>query len=417
MEYETFLNDSYNLYTIKTNKFKNAHIEIIFRNKCTKENISYNALLFDVLMENNKEYPSRKLLTRHAQELYNTCIYSSTSRVGDTLITNVISEFLDPKYMDKDSLESIIKLTFDMIFNPNINIDEFDENTINKAKKRLINEIESIKEYPKQDSILKALKELDANAPYSLNTTGSIDLINFITPKKLYKYYKDYIENAIVDIYVIGNLDMKEINKLVQKYSKFTSIKTNTTNLYLDDIKANKCIKKNEKSSITQTQLVEIYKVSDLDEFETNYVMQLWNMIWGSASLDSKLYKCVRGNNSLCYNISSFYQKYDKLIIVHTALDKENTTKAEKLIKETFNEMLKGNITLEELENAKSILVNSLNLIYDLPSRLIDNYLFRNIAGLKDIEERIDEFNRITVDDLKRVSKKIKLIEVYRMGA
>ena len=416
MKYETFESDTYNLYTIKCDKFKSCHMEIVFRSKCTKENITYEALLFDMLMENNRDYPSKKLFARKCQELYNLGLYSSTSRVGNTLITSVISDFLDPKYMDDKSLEEIIKLTFSTIFNPNVDCNQFDENTFNIVKKRLYTEIDAIKEDPKQSSILSSLQALDPNSPRGWNTSGDTATLNDITPKKLYNYYKNVLENSYVDVYLIGNLDMPYMNKLISKYTKFTSIKTDKLELYLDDLNIKKTINKSRTSSNSQTDLVSIYSTNNLDDYERDYVLPIFNMLWGSGSLDSKLYKSLRSENALCYSVGTYYQKYDKIIILHTEIEHDCYNKALKLIKNTISEIAAGKILESELENAKKILINSLNLIYDSPSRLIDNYLFKNIAGLDEIDKRVDEFKKVTINDIVKVSKKIKLVENYKVG-
>ena len=44
------------------------------------------------------------------------------------------------------------------------------------------------------------------------------------------------------------------------------------------------------------------------------------------------------------------------------------------------------------------------------------NYLFSNIADLPNIEDRIEEYKKVTIEDLIRVSKKIKLVLNYKMG-
>ena len=229
MKYETFNEDCYNLYTINTNKFKSSHMEVVFRKNCTKEGVTYLALLFDCLIENNKEYTSHKLLSRRLEELYNTNIYSVNSRVGNTMLSNIVIDFLDNKYTEENTLEDIIKLVFTIIFNPNIDIDEFEETTFNRVKSRLKKEIESVKDDPKQSSILDALKKLDETSPRSFNSRGDTSILEEITPKKLYKFYKKIIDESLIDIYLIGNINMKEASKLIKKYSKFTSIKTETT--------------------------------------------------------------------------------------------------------------------------------------------------------------------------------------------
>lgn len=416
MKYVCLENDCYNLYTINTNRFRNCHLEVVFQNECTKENVTYLALLFDVLMENSKSYPSRKMLARRQQELYNTNIYSVNSRVGSTSLSNIIADFLDPKYMEEDSLESIISLVFDSIFNPNVCVDEFDEETFNKVKNRLKKEIESLKDDPKQSSIISALQCIDEKSPRSFNSSGDVQILETITPKKLYKFYKQVLETSVVDIYFIGNVDAKVLEKLIKKHAQFKSIKTKKFDLYLDELKIRKKKDVYKKNSASQTNVVQVYSLKDLNEWQISYVIPIFNLLWGSGSLESKLYKTVRAENSLCYNISTFYQKYDRILILHTAIDSDNYNKTLKLIKSCLCDMLKGNISQAELDNVKKILINSLNLIYDSPSKLIDNYLFSNIANLKDIEQRIEEFKKVTIEDLVEVAKKINLVQNFRIG-
>lgn len=415
MKYNSFCNETYNLYTIETNKFKSSHMEVVFRSKATKKNITYTALLCDILMESCKNYPSRKLLARELARLYNASFNSSTSRVGETLITNFTVDFLDPKYTSMDVVEETIKLLFELLFEPNINEDGFDEKTFERLKKSLAIEIDALKEDPKQASILEGFQEIDKEDLRSFNASGDAFVLDEITPKKLYDFYLNFLENSARDVYVIGNLNMKQIDKFVKKYQSFTSITTTDIPIFLDEIKSKGNKTSVKDGEITQTQLVQIYSLHGLTEKEENYVLPLFNMLWGSGSLESKLYKALRGENSLCYNVNTFYQKYDRVVVLHTAIDEASTNLALKLIGNTLADMRKGFIEEDELENVKNQLVTSLHLALDNPNRLIDLYVFKNIANLEDIETRVDEIRKVTVSDLLEVAKKIKLQLTYRV--
>ena len=74
------------------------------------------------------------------------------------------------------------------------------------------------------------------------------------------------------------------------------------------------------------------------------------------------------------------------------------------------------NITDEELENAKKSLSTSLNMIIDNPSSIINNYLFRNVANLKTVEERLEQLKNITVDQIKTYAKNVKINTVYMVS-
>lgn len=415
MKYDLYTNETYNLYTIETSKFKNVHMEVIFKIKATKENITYASILSNILMESTLEYPSRKELTRRMYDLYNANMYAITSRVGDTLLINFVLETLDPKYTSIKSLEEAIELLFDAILNPNALNDSFDEKTFDLISKRLSVDIEAIKEDPKQNSILNAFKELDNDDIRSFNVTGDSEILESMTAKKLYKFYQDFIETSERDVYIIGNIDMDNINEIVKKYANFKSITKNDNKVYLPYLNNFKSQEKFSNSSLSQTNLVCIYGFDSLTDFEQNYSMPLFNMLFGSGSLESKLYKTLREENSLCYNVTTFYQKYDRTLIIHTAIDEENYKYTTKLISKTLNNVLKGDVDEQELENAKNTLITSLNLILDSPSRLIDMYLFKNLVGLDDIENRIDEIRKVSVDDIIKVSKKLRLLMTYRI--
>ena len=100
---------------------------------------------------------------------------------------------------------------------------------------------------------------------------------------------------------------------------------------------------------------------------------------------------------------------------IYAGIDPNNYEKALKLIKKSLKEMT-INITDEELENAKKSLSTSLNMIIDNPSSIINNYLFRNVANLKTVEERLEQLKNITVDQIKTYAKNVKINTVYMVS-
>ena len=71
--------------------------------------------------------------------------------------------------------------------------------------------------------------------------------------------------------------------------------------------------------------------------------------------------------------------------------------------------MVSGNITEEELENAKKLITTTLNMSLDNPGKIVDNYIFKNLYGLDDLEKRIENYNNISKEDIIKFAKKVKL--------
>ncbi len=412
MEYRKLTMGGYNLHLIKTDKFKTSHVEVIFRNNVLLEELTKRQFLSKILCESNNAYPTRRKLLLKFEDLYNANIYSFTSKVGGSVITSFCADFLNPEYTDKTSVKETIKLLFDIIFYPLVNASEFDNKTFNLIKDRIKDNINLAYENPSRLSVLNALQKL-GNTPSAYNSLGTLESLNEITPENLYDTYLKMIQNDYVDIFVVGSLNMDEITKYIYSYANFKVIKNHEVNMQVNNPKIKEKEYIDEFRSV-QSNVVMILNLNNITNYERNYVVNVYNSILGGSSLQSKLYKKLRMENSLCYGVNSFYQKYDGLILITTGVDANAGDKAIKLIKETLKEMTK-NITDEELDNAKESINTSLNYAKDDIDRIVDNYYYESLNEIDSIDERIKNYKSVTKEDIYNLSKKISISIVYTL--
>ena len=172
---------------------------------------------------------------------------------------------------------------------------------------------------------------------------------------------------------------------------------------------------KSDTSDNIQANMVMIYNVDKLTELEKHVVFQVFNYIFGNGGLTCKLYQKIREENSLCYNISSMYMKYDKLLVIHVSLDDKNTKKASSLIKKSLKDMINGDFTEEDLEDAKMNLIMSLDMISDNNISILNNYVFNYFDHLPQISERKEKIKKVTKEDVINVARKLKLNTVYTL--
>lgn len=413
MVYKEYKMGPYNLHTIKTDKFKLVHMEVIFRNVAVKEDITKRKFLFDLLTDLNKEYNSKRNLVLRLEDLYNASLYSVTSKVGNLVITNLCMDFINPKYTEKEMLEESLKLPFEMIFNPNALNKSFDLKSFDIVKKRMEANIKSLKENPRKYAVIEALKTLPEGSKSSFTNIGSLTDLDLITPSSLYNYYEDVLSKDHVDIYIIGDLDMEEVNEIISAYAKFKVIKNEKLDYYINNTKR-KLVKKSENYLYAQTNIVLILNLNNLTDYEKKYIANIYNIILGGGSLETKLYKKLRNEHSLCYNVGSMYQKYDGLILITTAVDINQENFAVKLIKESLKEM-ENNISDEEFNQAKELIISSLNMSMDNIGRVVDNYFYKNTSDLDDYETRIKEFKNIKKEDIYKFSKKVSISTIYSL--
>ncbi len=416
MNYKTYKCNSFNVHTIKTNKFKTAHMEIIFRKKIVKEELTTYSLLADILSLGNIDYPKRKDLIVKLEELYKSIVYTTALKTGNIMNFSVISDFINPEYINDESyLENIIKLTFDLLQRPNVINEEFDLKSFNITKNKLKKEIEAIKDNPVNDSVRKALKAMDSNSPSSYFMLDNLEDLENITPSSLYKAYKRLMKDFTCDIFIIGDLDMDNVVSLIKKYFKKRYIVELNEDLKVINEERKKVQVKEIDGNNIQANLVTIFNVNNLDEKEQDIVMHVFNYLYGNGGLTSKLYQSIREKNSLCYAINSMYLKYDSLLVVQLSLENDCVNKAVSLIKKELKSMIQGNFSIDELKDACNNMMVSIDISGDNNISVLNNYVFHEFANLMLLEDRKKAFKNVTKEEVINVARKIKLNTIFTL--
>lgn len=412
MIYKLHKNGSYNIHTIKDSKFKTIRMEIFFRNNINVETIATRTLLFELLLENSKSYKTKRDLILKQEDLYNAVLYSSTIKLGNEVISSIVIEFLNPKFTKENYLKEAIKLPFEILFNPNTKDNEFDEETLNVIKKRMKSELAAIKENPRKEALMDALKCMNESSVSAINIIGTEEMIDAITPSTLYKEYEDILNHDYIDVFITGEIDENKTIDYINKYANFNTLKNHELSLFVENKTRQRPLLTKKKKEAAQSQIVYIYNTTNLNEYERKYSMQIFNMILGGGSLETKLAKKLRNDNSLCYNVQSIYNKYDNLLLIITSVDKSNINKAKKLIEAAVMEM-SSKVTQDELNHAIGSSLSSISMSLDNQSRIIDNYLFNYMAELDSIDERLEKYREVTLESVMKLGKKIKLNSIY----
>ena len=257
MEYRNIDCKSYNIHTIKTNRFKTTKIEVVFRSKVDPSSLAINSFLAAMLNESSKKFPTRIKLAIKCEDLYKTYYYCFNNKVGDCQNTIFSVNFINPEFInEKDYLENIIEFLFEMISKPNVTNEEFDLDTFNIVKNNILLDIESIEENAEKKAINNALLTMDEESISSLRILGTKEEVEKITPEKLYRAYLELINNSLVDVFIIGNTNMDNIVKFIKKYYHNRKIRSAKINYYIENKVRKKVINKKEESAFLQSQLV-----------------------------------------------------------------------------------------------------------------------------------------------------------------
>lgn len=413
MIYKEYKNDTYNIYTIKTKKYRSARIEIIFRDNIIKEDLCKRSFLSQILCESSKKYNNKKEITLECERLYNASIIPFNTVVGNQTHFGLQLSFLDPSFTDKRTLLNNINLLFELLLNPDVEENGFNERSFSIVKSQMKNDINSITEYSESYAMQRALETMDEDFPGSYRLKGTLEDLELITKENLYDYYKKVMQTNYCDIYIAGNLDMDYVSKLIINKFNLNVIKNHRLDLYINPTSKKKITIKEEQLAFNQTQLVLIYNIEKANDIEKDITLRLIDIILGSGGIETKLSSSLRQDNSLCYSSSSMYSKYSGYIVVTSGIDYSKKDLAIKLVKKCVKDIQNGIITDKELLSAKNILSERIKINSDGIYNIMMNYLFKNIASLKSDEERISIINSIKKEDIIKCSKKIYLNTIY----
>ncbi len=403
---------SYNLHIIKTKKFKTITVEVNFRRKLKKEEITIRNLLKAVLLQTTKDLKTEQELIRETENLYDLKLISSNMRIGNYSNLSFKVRFLNEKYTEKSMNEYSIALLMDILFNPNVLDGKFMDNDVKKCKSKLEKSIQKLTDNKLKYTLIKLL-ETTKDMPYSYNSFGYLEDLNQITPKNLYEYYQSVLANDFVDVFVVGDVDTNEIKEIFKKYFKVNTFKKEKKDILVKELTPRKRIKKvTEEYQANQSQLTLFCTMNNLTEYERKYVLLVYNEMLGGSS-NSLLFDTVREKNSYAYYINSNQKAYDNILMIYSGIEPGNSNNVLKLIKKTLQEVTKGKFLDESLNNAKATIIASIKASTDSPTGIINTYYAKTLVNSDSFEKRIEEITKVSKEDIINLSKKIAMHTVY----
>lgn len=407
MEYKKHIIDNVEIYTYKTDKFKTIKINMMFINKYSSDDILYNKLLNKVLYKSTKTCNNEIKMNKKYMELYSPglTIFDSYKNISEK---NFQYTFLNEKYTEKEQNKKNIDFLFDVIFNPNIKTKKFEKNNFLLCKNDLKTNYNLALENPNFIVDKNSISNISEDLPSKILMSFDIKKLDYINENNLYKYYINFFYNSSLKIFIVGDINEKQILNILR--DKLQKYKFKNNDLEIQEY--NLINKSNTKEikiqkDFNQSILKLIYKVLDITDYERKYVFPLFNIILGGYNF--KLYKNVREKNSLSYYVFSKYNKYESLFSIECGIKKENYDKTLSIIYKQLKDMQEGKISNNELKNAKELIITSEDNIYDNLGSILSELI--NVSHLKtdDNIEFIKKIKRVKITDIVKFSNKINL--------
>lgn len=406
MEYICYNMNAYNLHVVNTKKFKTITVDICFREKINKDEITLRNLLKEIMVNASYDYPSERELIKATEELYDLKLLTSTYRIGNYNFLSMKIRFLNEKYTEKGMNYASIKLLLDLIFKPKLDAD------FEKCKNKIEKSILSLNDNKVKYAISKLL-ESTKDMPYSYNFYGNIEDLKKITIEDIKKCYENLLTNDIIDIFVVGEVNPEEIKNIFKENFKVKTFHKVDNKVIVKELTPR--TKTNiirEQDDINQIQLTILCSLNSITEYERKYVSLVYSeMLGGSAN--SILFDTVREKNSYAYYVNSIIKPYDNNMIIYSGIHEDNEKEVIKLIKKCLKDITKGKFNDEIFLSSKNTIISSLKASLDNPIGIINNCLSNILVSSPTIEEKIKIIEKITKEEVINFSKKITIHTIY----
>ena len=396
------------LHIRQSTQFKTVNLSIKWRKPLTVKDAAERSVLSNVMQHSNGKFKKSAEFRSYLDDLYGTVMYFDASKRGNdhTVVLNV--ETVNDQYLAENKvLDDVIDLIQTAIFKPNFENDQFVSSIVEREKEMVIQRIQSIFDDKTRYAHQRLTQIMRPNHPASISANGTIEEVKNMTPESLTKAYHSMINDDKIDIYVLGDVDVKAIQEKLVNALTFKDREPIPYPEYNEESKPEQEYT-NEKQEMNQGKLHIGYSTPIKFGDEDYPKMQIFNGVFGGYA-HSKLFMNVRERESLAYYASSSYSSHYGLVYVVSGIEPANEKKAIDVIDEQLEAMKNGEITDLELNQTKAMLTNQLKEALDSARGQIDIFdQYKDLGEEFSVDSWKERWKNVTKDDLQANGVTIK---------
>lgn len=406
--------DGIHLHLLPTEQFKTNLVAVFMLTNLDREHVTQNALIPAVLRRGTQNLPTMKEIAIQLEEMYGAVLDASSDKMGDQQVLQFYIDSLADEYAleNEPLLQQSIDLLCDVMLHPRLEKGCFCEEYVAQEKETIRELILSKINDKASYAMERAIEEMCEEEPYGLYKFGYVEDLETIQAKALYEQYQTVLATAEIHIYLSGNWEEEKMISIwkekfegISRHYTARSQNSSVTNCW------NRVVV--ETQNVMQGKLVLGYRVKDVNLLDDMYTMALYSAVLGGTA-SSKLFMNVREKQSLAYTVRSLYLKHKGLLLVTAGIEIEQYEKALTQIQKELEDMRLGNITEEEIQDAKANLTTAYRSYLDRQSSMINFYMGQRYLGTTDdIDTMIEKLNAVTKEEIVALANRLELQITY----
>ncbi len=400
---------------LPTTKFKTTTITLKFMAPLDSQTMTARSILSKVLVRATKQWPSDKDFNRHLSHLYGAYVNSFVSKFKDKHVITISLELVNERYLKDQTplFEKGLELLKEMIYNPLISDNKFDETFVAQEKSLLSKKLNAMIDNKSQISFLNLLKYMFGEQPYRHLATGQVEYIADITSENLYHTYQSMLKNDYCAVYVVGNVDEQQVKSQIQTYfniNPFSFELSQSTPIGQDHNTPQVIV---ETDDVDQAKLNMGFKLPAKYGDPEYFAMIVFNVMFGGDP-SSVLFNEVREKQSLAYSIHSQIDAKNGFLFVLSGVSTDKYEIAKKTIVSEFEKFQQGDFEEEKIALAKKVILSQRQESHDRAKSIIE-IMNNNILLDEPMSEEsyISGIQNVNKSDIQQLAQATTLDTIY----
>ncbi|MFE0554583.1 pitrilysin family protein [Paenibacillus lautus] len=414
-EFEHGMAGGIRIHVLPTNRFKTFAISLYAGSPLAEETVTSTALTPFVLRRGTVSYPETRAFREQLEQLYGAGFGFDVYKRGDYQIVHFRMDTINDSFVK--SPESLLRSSFaflgEAFTQPVLENGAFRKSYVQTERDTVRKKLESIVNDKIRYAAERCIEVMCKNEPYRLHPLGERKDLDGITPEGLYESYQNWLNESVLDLYVVGDTSLDEVKKLVEEHFKLNRTGSKDYVPSTTRTVASETQTVVEKLDINQGKL-NMGLRSTITYGDDEYAAALmYNGILGSYP-HSKLFVNVREKESLAYYASSRYDGHKGIATIQSGIEVQNFEKAVQIIRQQLDDMAKGAITDIEMTQTKAMIRNVIKEMQDSAFEMIAYDFNRTLSGRERTpDELLQQVEGITVDDVKQAAAAFSLDTIY----
>lgn len=392
------------MITFLRDQFKSFNIQYYIGHSYDPKYYVHSRLLTQLISNSSHAFPSRQLFHEHLETLYGLTFNARFNVMGFHSVFKFEIKGVHGQFVSEDTLlMNSVRVCMDSILNPRFDRTIFDEEVYS-----MLQQLYSIKENKRSYASYRFKHTLDASKTRGMSIEEQVDVLKSITLQDVQTYFNDFIVGANRIVIGTGPFTDFDMNDL-QTY--FKPLIKGSIHLEYDPIMYQVKEPLKETLPMQQKMIYQAYHIGILPTDKLYYPMLIFNEILGSSA-DSRLFREIRENQGLCYQVYSAYNPFDTTLTIYTGIDIQKEIPALHAIDLVLSSM--SNVSEDELDFAKKTLTHQITSMMDQQNYPLDALMRKAFYQTETTYEiRLERILQTTFDDLYDIKSKIKPMYTY----